>query len=389
LRENPINQIPEVVPGSPQALIVARTRLSVAALSDLNQVRYQAIRHSMALPAEPIVPPNAAIDLSITSNYSDALWNDVPGWGVDRAVLWSQLIDEPQSQRFMTVLLEAKDSADYRAGGAARDQLLNRIWRMMDAVQIDTRLREKLFTMAISPVDCADAGAQLFNNMGIHVLASEAYSFSTNAAQLERQLVTLARGAARLEHVNNVAHDDVLMRGGNPDEVEVYLAYQTGLADRLDLPWQSRGMLYRPVSGVTLEMIDQAYDLVLELEENDGLVNKMLEQPFWTDYLGETYPLHVAANKQRFQVKHAQLMTLRETQARWTDTQLTQAERDEVRQQLQTLVQDLSVSEDIAFADTTMSDATYDRLQIDQGDEEKVVFRQWTREAMARAGLNY
>jgi hypothetical protein len=385
LRDNPISLIPEVVPGSLQAWTVARSRVDVGKLSELNQVRYQEIRRSMALPPEPIVPFNSQTDLVISSNYSVDHWNNVPGWGIERANIWSDLIDEPQAQRFMAVLLGTKDSADGRAGGQARDQLLQRVWRMLDAVHVDTRLREKLFTLAAAPVDCADAGAQLFNHMGINVLASEAYSYSIDGAELEQKLVTLAKGSARLEQVNDIARADVASRGGNPDEVEVYLAYQTGLAKRLGLPWQSEGMLYRQVSGVTDSMIDQAYDTVLALGEGDGLVNRMLEQDFWETYLNERYPVRMETNKRRYQNLFDQLETLRDTQREWVAA-TSADQRAELRSRLDELLKDLSVPQTLVFSDAPISDADYDLLLADLGDAEKELSRQLTRDALRRAG---
>jgi hypothetical protein len=265
---------------------------------------------------------------------------------------------------------------------------MQRVVRMLDAVYIDSALREKLYTMAIAPVDCADAGAQLFNNMGIQVIASEAYSYSTDPAELERKLVTLAKGAARLEHVNEIARADVASRGGNPDDVEVYLAYQTGLADRLQLPWQSEGMLFRPVSGVTDAMIDQAYDTVLALGEGDGLVNKMLEQAFWETYLGETYPIQIEANKREYLNKYEWLETLRSTQREWVEsTQLTDVERAALRNRLIDLANDLPVAETVVFADEPISDANFDRFLVDLWDGEKELSRRLTRAALSRAGL--
>ncbi|MCE6981010.1 hypothetical protein EI534_27330 [Pseudomonas frederiksbergensis] len=387
LRENPINQLPEVVSGSPDAWVVARTRLDVGQLNEVHQVTYQALRRSVQLPAEPVEPSSTRVPPLISSTYSASHWNDVPGWGVDRATLWSELIDEPDAQRFMAVLIDTQNSADYRAGGRAQAQLLQRVWRMLDAVHIDARLREKLFTMAIAPVDCADAGAQLFNHMGINVLASEAYSYSTDTPQLERSLVILAKGAARLERVNDIARADIVGRDGNPDDVEVYLAYQTGLAQRLGLPWQSEKMLYRGVSGVTDAMIDQAGDTVLELEKGDGLVNKMLEQDFWEQYLRETWPVRIETNKRQYLDKSEQLESLRSTQREWADaTQLSDIQRTVLRNRLRALMNDLLVPETVVFADEPISDAIFDRLLVDLGDEEKELSRRLTRAALRRAG---
>ncbi|MNS00148.1 E3 ubiquitin-protein ligase sspH1 [compost metagenome] len=387
LRENPVDLIPEVVPGSAKAWVIARTRLDVASLSELNQLRYQEIRRSVNLLPEPPNASTSPINVIIQATDPNN-WTDVPGWGVDRTAHWLELTDDPQAHRFLTVVHETKNSADYLVGGEPRRQLVQRVARMFDAVYIDTALREKLYTMAIAPVDCADAGAQLFNNMGIQVLASEAYSYSTDPAELEQKLVTLAQGAARLEHVNEIARADVASRGGNPDDVEVYLAYQTGLADRLQLPWQSEGMLFRPVSGVTDAMIDQAYDTVLALSEGDGLVNKMLEQAFWETYLGETYPIQIEANKREYLNKYELLETLRSTQREWVEsTQLTDVERAALRNRLKDLANKLPVPETVVFADEPISEANFDRFLVDLWDGEKELSRRLTRAALSRAGL--
>jgi hypothetical protein len=385
LRDNPINLIPEVVPGSPQAWVVARTRLDVGNLSESNQGRYQAIRRSVQLPPEPIVPSNSLAEWVVNSDYSAKHWSDVPGWGVNRANLWSELADEPQAQGFLKVLLDTRLSRDFQNPGPARDQLVQRVWRMLDAVYVDTPLREKLFTMAVAPVDCADAGAQLFNHMGIDVLAYEAHAYSTDPAQLEQKLVTLAKGAARLEQVNDIARADVASRGGNPDEVEVYLAYQTGLAQRLDLPWQSKGMLFRPVSGVTDAMIDQAYDTVLALGEGDGLVDRMLEQDFWQNHLNERYATEMQANKRRYQSLSDQLETLRTTQREWAES-TSDTQRAALRSRLRELMNDLPAPDTVVFADEPFSDGIFDRLLVDLGDAEKELSRHLTRQAMKRAG---
>jgi len=360
--------------------------LDVATLSDINQLRYQEIRRALGLPPEPLEPANNQVNLIVTTT-SHSAWTNVPGWGIERVNQWTELTDDPLAVRFLTVILETQNSADFRLGGPARQQLMQRVVRMLDAVYIDSDLREKLYTMAIAPVDCADAGAQLFNHMGINVLASEAYSYSTAPVELERKLVTLAKGAARLEQVNEIARADVASRGGNPDDVEVYLAYQTGLADRLDLPWQSRGMLYRPVSGVTDAMIDQAYDTVLALGEGDGLINKMLEQDFWEHYLAETYPARIQANKQVYLDKYDTLETLRSVQREWAESaQSPDARSSELRLRLRVLMNDLPVPETVVFADTPINEAMFDRLLVDLGDEEKELSRQLTRAALRRGG---
>ncbi|WP_025112423.1 dermonecrotic toxin domain-containing protein [Pseudomonas sp. H1h] len=385
LRDNPINRIPEVSEGSPAQWLVARTRLDVGTLSETEQLQYQAYRHSVGLPAEPVFAPEEE-NRAIVSNYGVDFWGDVPGWGVYRETPWSELVEEPAAQPFMQVLLGVREYSDYRAGGAIKDQLMQRVWRMLDAVHADTRLREKLFTMASAPVDCADAGAQMFNSMGINVLASEVYLYNTDAAQIQKQLVTLAKGAARLDLVNEVARADVQSRGGNPDEVEVYLAYQTGLAQRLSLPWQSQTMLYRRVAGVSDAMIDQAYTTVQALSEGDGLVNRMLDQDFWKQFMEQTWPVRLQSNKRLYLDKYERLETLREVQREWATRSLDDVQRAQLRSRLRELMNELPVPATVVFADEAISDSTFDRLLTDLWDEEKELARRLTRAALSKAG---
>ncbi|WP_419711844.1 dermonecrotic toxin domain-containing protein [Pseudomonas sp. NFX224] len=380
LRDNPLSVIPQVVPGRPEAWVIARTRLNVGDLSEMNQLQYQEIRRSVGLPPEPLVISHPA-DYGAAANN----WADVPGFGVERIASFRELSDDPRSHEFIEAVLKQENTKDFATGGSARQQLVQRMARMIDAVYIDTQLREQLYTMASAPVDCADAGAQLFNSMGIRVLASEAYSYTTDRAALQRKLVTLAKGAARLDHVNEIARADVASRGGDTDEVEVYLAYQTGLAQRLNLPWQSEGMLYRAVSDVTDSMINQAYDTALALGEGDGLINTMLEQDFWERYLRETWPTEMEANKRLYQRKYEKLETLRTTQLQWLEA-TSDVHKTDLRNQLKVLMNDLPAPETVIFADEPISEAHFDRMLTDLGDSEKELARRLTREALRKAG---
>ena len=382
MRGNTINLIPDVRPRSNPARIIAQTRLDTENLSTYHQLVINEIRRQLGLPNEIRALPPTGV------SHPTSIWVGVPELDAERVKRWEELKHEPNAEPFMSIINAAQDFADYKTGGEARTQLLVRLWRMLDATYIDTPLREKLFAMASDPVRCADAGAQLFNNMGIEVLAFEAYSGSTDTAQLENKLVALAKGSARLELVNDIARADMSSREGDPDEIEVYLTYQTGLAKRLGLPWQSEGMLHRPVSGVTDAMIDGAYDTVLSLEKGDGLVNKMLELDFWERFLRETYPSQFDENKQVYLGKSERLDTLRSTQLEWgNSTQLTTLQRTELRNRLIGLMSGFSIQQEIVFSGTPISEDIYNRLLIDLGDEEKDLSRRLTREAMTRANI--
>ncbi|MGY3175202.1 hypothetical protein ACVWYU_004626 [Pseudomonas sp. TE12234] len=381
MRGNPFNSVPDMTLRPSDALVLGQTRLDVENLSAIDLSRFNEIRQQAGLNEVGALPPTVP-------TFSELIRESDSGANAGQLKHWEELKHEPDAGPFLSFLNGAPGFADYRAGGVAREKLLERLWRVVDAAYIDTPLREKLFAMAGDPVRCADAGAQLFNNMGIEVLAFEAYSGSTDPAQLETSLVKLCKGSARLELVNDVARADMSSRPGDPDEVEVYLAYQTGLAKRLSLPWQSEGMLYRPVSGVTDAMIDNAYDTVLSFENGDGLVNKMLELDFWERFLRETYPSQFEDNKQLYLSKFEQLETLRTTQHEWVNSiHLTEVQRSELRTRLKALANDLPVPDTVIFADEPMSEDIYNRLLNDIGYDEKELSRRLTREAMRKANI--
>jgi hypothetical protein len=71
LRDNPLSVIPEVVPGRPEAWVIARTRLNVGDLSEMNQLRYQEIRRSVELPPEPLVTAHPTDYGTTADNWAD------------------------------------------------------------------------------------------------------------------------------------------------------------------------------------------------------------------------------------------------------------------------------------------------------------------------------
>lgn len=387
LQENPISVIPKVVPGSEDAFILARTRLYEKQLSDANLVTFKAYRRSVGISPKQVYANAARDAMHLWPMNDDSVWwsNQVSGLGTFREEAWHDLMTEPGSEDFFALIQKQTRSADYMAGGDLRQQLSSRVWRMIEAIDLDTELRKDLFAMAKAPTTCADAGAQVFNHMGIKVLASEAYALSTSNAVLESKLVNLARGAARLARVDDIARADFGSRPGNPDEVEVYLAYETGLAQRLGLPWQSESMLYRPLASVNAKTLDTAFDTVMSMEAGDGLINDMIEQPFWQKYLQDTYPNEFRRNALFYETKSELLDELREVQHAWAGSKGQQiAQRRALKQRLQDLARRLNIDDSVVLTDQDMTDEVYGQLLHDMGYEEKELSRKLTRAALQK-----
>jgi hypothetical protein len=388
LQENPIRIIPTVVPGSDDAFIVARTRLFEMNLSQANVVKFQAYRRSVGISPTQVYTDAATDAMAQWPMKDDSEWwsAEVSGLGTFRQEAWHDLMSEPGSEGFFALIQKQTTSADYRAGGELRNQLSSRVWRMVEAVDLDSELRADLFEMATSPTTCADAGAQMFNHMGIKVLASEAYALSTSGAMLESRLVRLAKGAARLARVEDIARADFAKRPGG-DEVEVYLAYESGLAQRLDLPWQSTLLRYPELARVNAEMLDTAFDTVMSMEAGDGLVNGMIEQPYWEKYLRDTYPAEFRRNARMYEHRTDLLDELREAQRAWAGSkeQLI-VQRRALKQRLLDLASQLNVPESLVLTGEEMTDEVYGGLLNDIGYEEKQLSRRLTRAALQNAG---
>ncbi|MCS3419317.1 hypothetical protein M2399_004354 [Pseudomonas sp. BIGb0450] len=403
LRGNAIEQVPEFARGTPQAETVARTRLDRNTLDLEHRQRYESYRVAAGLD------PNRTYEPKGDSTY----WLEAmdPQLHEHRKTLWNALEQEHGSQGLFEVLksLEREESVqteeDRERIAINRPELTQRVWQLILAASVDSDLRDTLFKMSSFPGLCADGGAQIFNDMGIEVLATEARRYSLTDEERTGKLVTLAKGRAHMRHLGEVIQEDIAwrlrpvtegglgqrlrsdMRDGEPgevDEVEIYLAYQTSLAQKLDLPWLSDHMLYRLTADVPQARIDEAYQTVLEMAEGDGLVNQMLLEPYWEQYLRDRYDAEYRDNEQRCTEQFLKLDDLQDTQHQWTRAQ-DPAQKELLSQSLKPLAEALGVPERVVFSRQPMSDDLYNRLLNDLGYKEKEWMRRLTREALARA----
>jgi Leucine-rich repeat (LRR) protein len=405
LRGNRIEWVPNFPPDTPHAGLVARTRLDRSALSNEQRLRFESYRLAAGLD------PNRTYDPKGDSGY----WLEAmdPQLHDYRKLLWDTLEQEHGSQGLFEVLksLELQNHAqtelDQQRIETNRTELTQRVWQLILAASVDTPLRETLFKLSSFPGLCADGGAQIFNNLGIEVLVTEAQRYSLSDGERANRLVTLAKGRAHLRQLEKIIQEDIAHRlkpvdkgglgqrlrsemldgePGEVDEVEVYLAYQTSLADKLDLPWLSDHMLYRLTANVTQAQIDQAHTTVLELSEGDGLVNQMLLEPYWEQYLRDSHDREYRDNEQRYTKKFFKLDELQEAQAQWAGSQdLGQEQKDALKQSLKHLADELEVPESVVLSGNALSDELYGRLLNDLGYNEKEWMRRLTREAMTKA----
>ena len=395
LSRNPISRIPEVAPGSFRAELLARTLISREPrwISAENLDILKSYIESVGMDPERPYPPRGALDGADWSmGMTEKQWQE-------KQNVWDEVEDEFDSVAFFNEIRQLTQSADFTAGGDYQSDLTSKVWRMIEAMAQDSELRIKLFDEATLPSNCVDGGTQLFNAMGVQVMIHEAYALG-RVDLIETQLLELALGKSRLDELGAIARARVAERiskgerlrrvddhgnvTGSIDEVEVHLAYMTDLAQRLDLPWQARGMQFRKIADVSKEMIEAAFLWIKALEEGDLLVDRIVEQPLWRTWLESTYREELSGLKRRIDATTDLQDAL---QRRADGAHLTVEEIADVAAEIKALCSELGKSES-EFADgQLMTDEVYvqDLNDIDRQITQQL--KTLTRNAMSRADL--
>lgn len=404
LTQTLVNSVPAVAEDSQAAHIIARSWLDRNQLPAEDDQRLVSYRRAAGLDPYRTAPLRGSTD---SHYWLEGLRDETRN---NAQLIWDDLENEPGSEGFFNMirLLQPQgfqtlqDHALYVRG---RDDLRKRVWDVLIAADRDPRFRERVFSLAGAPVNCADAGANTFNRIGVETLLENILRDHSleGLARRESLLISLARQTWRLERVKEIAREDIRHRtapvseGGlgqafgseanQVDDVEVYLAYQTGLKRRLDLPWLSEHMSYRSVAGVSAQQLKTAYDTVAELEAGAGLVNGLLEQSFWTEYLEEAHACAFKAQREQREQATSHLEDLREAHEQWRSPKVTAKRKARLQQQLTRLAETLGAAAADILAEQALSDALLKQLYEKIQDTYNALPRRLTRQAVEKAGL--
>ncbi|WP_246218986.1 NEL-type E3 ubiquitin ligase domain-containing protein [Pseudomonas izuensis] len=400
---NVLEHIPQVAPGSDDAQVVARTIISHEPryISEQNLQLVRDYRQSVGLEPDRPYPPRGILD---SIQWKAGLSNEQ--WQAKQDV-WERLEDEHGSEPFFSELRKLAQSADALATEeAAKAELCSKVWDMIEAAAANSTLREVLFRMAAAPTTCVDAGAQLFNAMGLEVLIFQAYELGAHDL-VETALLELARGKSRLDELGRIAREriDELLGQGRQfprydeqgmavprrdasghvirdiDEVEIHMIYPTRLAQRLELPWQSRKMMFRE-PDVTPAMIQRAHDRVLEKEKGALLQERILEQPFWVNFIMRSNPEPLNALRAKAEIS----LDLQAAQQAWVDSD-SAVHKIYWRGEVVRLARLLGKPDSEIRPGTVMSDAQYYADMEAIAVQEKALIGKLTGDAIQRARL--
>lgn len=219
----------------------------------------------------------------------------------EKHAMWSALMEQDTTHDFAYILSQLRHTQDFRVD---RLGLTQRVWRVIESAYADEGLRERLMGLAKAlrhQATCGDGRILLFNELEVEVFEYDALK-SIAPEHKGRELLKLSRRLFRLSQVEEVASRRI---GTHPaiDPAEIRLAYRIGLAQRLDLPDQPKGMLFANLAQVTAADLDQAYTRIIAQEQTTVFNDQLVARKYWRDYLEEKYPVEFTRVQQQFQEK--------------------------------------------------------------------------------------
>lgn len=303
LRENLIRELPEALfsadPRQAQHIILHDNPLSDATLARLTD--YQ-VRTGVDFRGRPYNHST----VSSRERWLPAI--DDPR-RARRQECWERLEAEPGSHDFMRLLGDLTATSDFEL---ARGDLTRRVWEVMDQAYAGSALRKDLFELAANPRSCSDSILVNFSALEVRTLVFKARAEALGAEDASG-LLALARGLFRLEKLEQIARRDIAARPviqGTPavDEIEVNLAYRTGLAERLELPGQPGTMRFGEVANVSAARLDAAQEEILAAEQTPQLQDFIAGRDFWIDFLKHKYANDFDINEQPFRARESRLL---------------------------------------------------------------------------------
>jgi len=292
--------------GAEQLPQLARIDLHTNRITTLPEYAYQHLERinvhdnplsaaTLARMGEPFAP--AQWGEHVTVDEARGLWlRALPALeSVRRGEIWDALKASPESAAYFTVMADITRSAEYNST-VTRPALAQRVWDMLEAASESQAIRESLFAAADDRVTCGDGSSVEFMNLESELLGARALELA-GTADAEGALISTGRKLFRLALVDAIAQRDVAARGpGFTEQVEVILAYRIRLAVLLDLPVESRDMLFPQQANVSQTAIDRAgVEVQKEAHNADKEAGFLIGRMFWETHLRSRYPQELGA----------------------------------------------------------------------------------------------
>ena len=177
---------------------------------------------------------------------------------------WSDFANEEEAAAFSKFVDRLRGTVNY-----GNPQFRQSVTEWLSHLESYPPLRQATFKIAFeSTTSCEDRVSLTLNEMKKARLAADVENGQYDKRVPE--LISLARGMFRLDQLEKIARAKVNSLSF-VDEIEVYLAYQVKLREKLDLPLDTPDMRFFGVSWVTAEDLNKAEADVKAMEKQDFL----------------------------------------------------------------------------------------------------------------------
>jgi hypothetical protein len=202
-----------------------------------------------------------------------------PGRTVPNMMAWQELL--PTDCNFLRQFLgRLCDTADYQHQGA-RVRLAGRVCDLLQAMDESPALR-RLCSDRISDAlqTCNDRVIWTMNQLEIAVRVHQAQRYQ-DGASLKELLLSFMRLDIVQDHARQKVNSLTWV-----DEIEVFLAYESGLREALKLPVSAEHMLHAICAKVTQADLDKARDAAeAAANDPDKVTAYLQDSPTWQHYL--------------------------------------------------------------------------------------------------------
>lgn len=225
------------------------------------------------------------------------------------------------STDFNIFLSRLRETADY-TNTAIQARLIARVDTLIMGMRAAPALRDICFGIATQAIEsCCDRIAQ-----GVCDMERARINHDVDVQEHPvAELFLIGEGLFKLKVVDEIADGEIAAQrgaGDDMDEVEIRLAYQIGLHERLDLPAVSASMAYRATANLAPEALDVAEARVRKGLESRESVNFLVAWPPWQRALerDDTDGLYARAHAaQKEERDELVLLPPRTTEGEWIE----------------------------------------------------------------------
>ncbi|MFK0095445.1 NEL-type E3 ubiquitin ligase domain-containing protein [Pseudomonas sp. NPDC090592] len=288
LRDNQLGVVPNEILAMPhvyrRGFLVERNRMGLVDMQRLYAL--DTIEEHFHFPEPRRVPDPAATRQHWLAMADQATRES-------RQALWDTLAAMPDSQGLFNLLGRLEDTGDFQGASA---YLAERVWSLLEALNSNVGLRQRVYSLARLPLSCGNSVADRLSELQLRVVVDAAER--NTLPERGNALLLLGQGLFRLDRLELYARQDIMQRlaaRDRVDQIAVSLFYRVRLRQRLGLPCQALTMRYADAANVTDAQLEAAFQAVRAAQTPETLARSLGQRLFWERYIEGRHPQPFAA----------------------------------------------------------------------------------------------